>query len=239
MFYKLNRLSGAHNALRVAMNSILYRLPVGLKYSVGGKLRSLRYPYKLLRPGDVVVQLGAPWDLLRAGRSRAAHFARLVGPSGQLIVVEPDPGNVRAFNDFTASRGITNASVLPVGAWNEPGTLSFLIDPEHPAANALADVFDQSRPDRDKFEELSVPVAPLDELLEGKVGRITLLSITTNGAEAEILAGASKVLDRCDHVSIINHRKYHKELTGRGFRLLADDDRGATYVSSSLATKAV
>jgi FkbM family methyltransferase len=229
VFYKLNRLSGTHNALRVAMNTVLYKLPTGLKYAVGGKLRSLRHPYKLLRPGNVVVQLGAPWDLLQAGRSRAAHFAQLIGPDGRLVVVEPDPANVDALQGFIRACDLTHVEILPLGAWNEPGTLSFLYDPDHPAANALADVFDESRPDRDKFKELTVEVAPLDDILQDRVDAITLLSITTNGAEAEILAGATEVLKRCQYVSIINHRKYDATLTAAGFRLIAEDDRGATY----------
>ena len=51
------------------------RVPFRLKYAIGQHLRRGRPPYELVRNGSVVVQVGAPRDTLRSGRSRGMHFA--------------------------------------------------------------------------------------------------------------------------------------------------------------------
>lgn len=60
-------------AVRLA-NAVLARLPFSFKYALALWLRRNRAPYTLIRAGDTVVQVGAPHDTLRAGRSRAYHF---------------------------------------------------------------------------------------------------------------------------------------------------------------------
>src|SRR5262245_229693 len=87
---------GFFRALTVAFNGIAAAVPYGIKYPVGTWLRKRKFPYSVIRDGDVVVQLGAPRDLLHAGRSRALHFTRLVG-SGKAVVLEPDAENVAHF----------------------------------------------------------------------------------------------------------------------------------------------
>lgn len=83
---------GIRNILRPILNGLASLVPYQPKYAFGEWLRSSNHPYSLIRSGDTVVQVGAPRDLLRAGRSRAIHFARLVG-TGRVVVVEPDPEN--------------------------------------------------------------------------------------------------------------------------------------------------
>jgi len=126
------------------MNAVLWQLPVGLKYGIGSQLRNV-LPYRLIQEGDVVVQIGAPWDLLRAGRSRAIYFAKRVGSSGHVIVVEPDEVNVNALQSFLKQQAIENVTIVAQGAWSKKTRLRFLINDAHPASNLVEDVFDDRR----------------------------------------------------------------------------------------------
>jgi hypothetical protein len=92
----LSRHSALHHAIRRLAYALLSRVPDRLKYAVGTAWRRIRLPYRLLRAGDVVIQIGAPRDTLLAGRSRSAHFAGLIGQGGRVLVIEPEEQNLSA-----------------------------------------------------------------------------------------------------------------------------------------------
>jgi hypothetical protein len=56
-------------------------------------------PYTLVGPGDVVLQVGAPSDTLRSGRSRGMHLALRTAPTGRAVIIEPEPSSAAAFVD--------------------------------------------------------------------------------------------------------------------------------------------
>ena len=87
MLYKLSRFSRVHTVLRRCGYAVLGLLPLQWRYRLGRAARHHRLPYKLLKQGDTVVQIGAPWDLLRMGRSRSMHFSYFVGDSGHVLIV--------------------------------------------------------------------------------------------------------------------------------------------------------
>ena len=128
MFYRLNRFSFLHKALRRISYAVLWNLPNWFKWPAIGFFLRFRLPYRLLKPGDVVVQIGAPWDLLRAGRSRGIHLARMVGKSGKAVIIEPDADNLVALRRFVVKYGMTNVIIAPVGAWSRKTRLRFLAD---------------------------------------------------------------------------------------------------------------
>lgn len=228
MFYKVNRLSQVHLFLRRVVYFVLFRLPDWLKYGLGGAWRRVRQPYRLLGPGDAVVQVGAPWDTLRAGRSRAAYFARFVGPSGQVIVVEPSDSNVKALNRFADQHAMSQLTVVPIGAWDKKAHLRFLVDPEHPASNLVEEVIADGR-DRSQFDVTDVEVDTIDSILaENDLRSIKLLSITTNGSEMQVLQGATGTLSKVQYVSIITPDA-SEFLSSHGFRQFGGDDRGYLF----------
>lgn len=231
MFYRLSRHSRLHNTLRRVGYAVLWRIPEGPLYGVGTRLRRYRLPYRLLRPGATVVQIGAPWDTLKAGRSRAVHFARLVGPGGRVMVLEPDPDSAAALRDFAGRHGLDNLTVVAKGAWSEPGELDFLRDPDHPAANLVEAFYASDRCDRDQFERTTIAVDRLDSVLAAAgIHRVDLLSITTNGSENDILEGMSHYRGRVCYVATIGALAQYPALARLGFVRLGDDDRGTTFV---------
>jgi len=229
MYYRLSRFSRAHELLRRTAYAVLWRLPASLKYGSGALWRRFRLPYKLLRPGDAAIQIGAPWDTLRAGRSRAVHFARFVGNVGKVVVIEPAPDNLAALREFTSSHGMTNLDIVPSGAWSKKARLRFLSNPDHPASNLVEEVCDDRERDRNRYQVSEIDVDSVDRIAASRVpGAIRLLSITTNGSEIEILKGAEQTLGRTEYVSLITDQA-EGMLKEHGFVRVGHDDRGYTY----------
>jgi FkbM family methyltransferase len=220
-----------HRRVVRAANRVLARLPFGFKYGVGLRLRRGRPPYALIRPGDVVVQIGAPHDTLRAGRSRAFYFGLLVGPAGRVIVCEPDAKSAAALQDAARRHGHDNLTVINAGAWNEKTTLRFYIDDAHPASNFTegAKEYDEKR--MQSYRCVEMPAVRLDEVLAGAgVERVRLISITTNGAEREIIEGLGGRLPDVEYISIADTGVVDPaEFESQGFNLFSYDDRGRTF----------
>jgi FkbM family methyltransferase len=229
MFYRLSRFSFAHNLVRKAAYAVLWRLPDGIKYGFGGLWRRFRLPYRLLQPGDTVIQIGAPWDTLRAGRSRAVHFARFVGHSGRIVVVEPAEENVAALKAFADRNALTEMAIVPRGAWSKATRLRFLVNPAHPASNLVEEVCDDRERDRSAYQVTEIEVDTIDSVAQAlDLKPVKLLSITTNGSELEILAGAARTLERVEYVSIIT-KAGDAILRKHGFSPAGHDDRGYLY----------
>lgn len=212
-------------------------IPSSALYAFAGATRSRKFPYKLIQDGDTVVQIGAPRDLLAAGRSRAVHFMRLVG-AGKVVVIEPDPHSFAALEAFVAASGLRGKAVLIQGAvWAEPGEKVFLSSETHPAANLLADAKEISTALlRERgYRQFPVRVDTLDSFLrQSRVGLPKLVSITANGAELEILKGMQELLrDRVPYISLASTGPgYVEHMQHLGYRYVATDDRGYTFAAS-------
>lgn len=230
MLYKLNRLGLAHKVLRIVGNRVLWSLPEALKYHVGSGLRRWRLPYRLVRPGDTVVQIGAPWDVLKAGRSRAAHFALLVGPAGRVIVIEPDADNVAALAAFKERRGLAQMIIVDKGAWSQRDRLRFLVNRHHPASNLVESVYDSDRTDLGQYDATEIDVDSMDHILaELGVAQVRLVSITTNGSERQILEGMKEINKSTTYIATVGRPEKYRIVEDFGFVLLGEDDRGYLF----------
>jgi FkbM family methyltransferase len=224
------------NYLRRVLNGVVSFLPYGIKYPIGNLIKRNKYPYCIIKEGDVVIQAGAPSDLLSAGRSRAIHFARFVG-RGKVVVIEPDPGNCEAIKRFVARNNLQDSVILvEKGIWSEPGELDFLSSPDHPAASVLVDAkeISESLIDERHYAVIKVPVVTLDMVLDDlriDVDSVRLVSLTTNGAEPYILKGMNKLIDGgLEYISLASTNKGYPELMEKiGYRMIAIDDRGYTF----------
>lgn len=231
---------GISDIFRIIFLWFLRLLPTDLKYSIASKFQDQRYPYKLVKEGDRVVQVGAPHDILRGGRSRAIHFARAVGRSGHVIVVEPDPKSVHALESFLQKHGLSGrVTVVSLGAWKEKGSLEFCISAKHPASNRVTELGIESDKSPSKknspdYEISRIEVDSLANILErNRFEKPTLISITTNGAEREILNGlwmaGERFLPR--YISLAPPNDANIDIMRkRGFKWLAWDDRGQLFV---------
>ena len=233
--YRWSHRHPVHRALVRTANRVLPRVPFALKYAATDAVRGRNLPYRLLTDGATAIQVGAPRDTLRSGRSRAMAFVRRTSPSGRVLVIEPDEASVHEFRAVAARHGYHNATVVHGAAWSEPTTLTMRIDANHPATNFTAGSTDYSQSEIDRFTEVEVAATPIDDLLaEHDFARVDLVSITTNGAESEILKGLRRTIER-DRPYICLARteaSFSEEMTAYGYELVGEDDRGFTFRAS-------
>jgi FkbM family methyltransferase len=230
MFYRLSRFSPLHRMLRAMAYGVLWRLPAPVKESALHAVLGRRLPYSAVQPGDTVIQIGAPWDILKSGRSRFIHFSRRVGPTGRVVVIEPDPTNVQHLREYIAQRGIGNVTIVPKGAWSHPTRLRFLVDPSNPASNLVEDVLDSKRTDLGRFQSSEIEVDTVDQIAQGLgLDRIRMVSITSNGSENRILEGMRAVQQSVEFIATIGEYEEFPLLAAYGYAPFGDDDRGYTF----------
>lgn len=217
---------------------LLKGLPTNFLYSAGYKLRISKMPYNLIEDGDVVLQVGAPRDLLVVGRSRAVYFMKCAG-SGVVVVFEPDPKSAEALLSFAIQHGLESRLILvKKGAWSKDDTLKFYSSPSYPAANLIEGACEITAEEkmRRNYQEILVPVTTIDIVLKQlRLKAFNFLSITANGSETEIIKGASNLITQVKpYISLaITGNNYPELMNTLGYGLGASGDRGFTFLLES------
>lgn len=131
-----------------------------------------------IRPGDRVLDVGGNigWFTVIA--------SHLVGPTGLVVAVEPDPANAAVLRDNLARNRCANASVVEAAAGAEDGTASLYRSETNPGDHQMARIAD--RPDA-----VDVAVRRLDAVV---AGHIDVLKMDTQGSEVLALRGMSALL---------------------------------------------
>ena len=215
-------------------------MPENFKYWLAGKFQNKRYPYSIVKEGDKVVQVGAPRDILKSGRSRAIHFARKVGPDGRVLVVEPDLDSANELKSFARRNHLENRIIIVnKGAWKERALLKFIVNPEHPATNRLEAVAWREKNNEKEYEKdksIAIEVDSLANILQAEnFPPPDFVSITTNGAEEEIVEGlwGSGIINFTEYISLAPPRDNNISIMKKyGYNWLALDDRGQLFKRS-------
>ncbi len=156
------------------------------KYGLATRKQRLLRKYQIvdhvsLRPDDYLINFGANIGELSLALS---EFGATV------LAIEPDPLTLRCLRANTA--GTSTITIAPVGLWHHDGELTFFSKPESADTSAVNQV----------GEPFVVQVARLDTLTAGHTGRIRLIVGDAEGAEPEVLAGATETLRRTDYVAL-------------------------------------
>ncbi len=136
-----------------------------------------------VKPGDVMIDCGA--NIGELGIWAHKHQMRY-------IAFEPEPAEARCcdLNNFNG-----NSETRRQALWNRHETLNFYSKPQSADSSLVS--FDQNS------EKFPVEAIPLDEFIEAeKVQSIRILKVEGEGAEPEILQGATKALKCTDYVSV-------------------------------------
>jgi FkbM family methyltransferase len=154
----------------------------------GGKvLRYLRSTYepeltgligRTLRPGDAFFDLGANIGYFSLLASRR------VGPTGRVVAVEPEPGNLRFLRRHVELNAAANVVVVGVAVGRADGVAGWT----HGTGTGTGRLNHGGR--------FLVPVMSLETLIRHAGVVPTCLKIDIEGAEAELLAGARDPLAR-------------------------------------------
>jgi FkbM family methyltransferase len=130
---------------------------------------------RILRPGMTFVDAGANVGY------HSVLASRLVGPSGRVVCIEPDPANVAILRANLWKNQCMNATVLPVAAWSERTELSLHTVPEGGAASHVAAGTDTS-------DHPTIPGFRLDELIGG---RVDYLKVDCEATDHIVIRGAT------------------------------------------------
>jgi FkbM family methyltransferase len=212
--------------------AIMRVLPFSLKYRFGRLLRASRPPYKLVS-GKTVVQVGAPRDTLQAGRSRGFFFSLLAGRTGKVVIIEPDARSVKELRSMLDRSGLANTLVVEKAAWSETTLLRLYVDDAHPASNFSDGAKNYSDQRMQQYHSVQVEADSIDNILrELQIGQVDLVSVTTNGAEREILEGLEETIrGGLPYISLANTGVINEaDMARLGYRIYCWDDRGQTFV---------
>jgi FkbM family methyltransferase len=161
---------------------------------------------KVLRPGDVAIDVGANIGAL------TVPMAKLVGDNGNVIAFEASAANVDLLRKNIEQTGCSNVNVMPVAASNKDGTIP--VDKQS-ALHAY------SRPDIN-VGEFHVPCSTIDGL---NLPRVKLIKVDVDGHELQVLNGARATIERCKPIIYIENEIDDKReemvawLIDRGYRL--------------------
>ncbi|OBI72376.1 hypothetical protein A5663_08075 [Mycobacterium sp. E740] len=161
--------------------------------------RDVFLPHYTVKPGDVVLDIGAGIG------SETLPFARWVGPSGNVVAVEAHPATFATLQRTCQLNGVTNVKLVHAA----------VMDSDRPVmiSDLPTEVSYENRIGSDGVE---VPALTLTDLV-GKYGleRIDFLKMNIEGAELPALQGGSEVLPLVRHAAIGCH-DFLAEETGDG-----------------------
>jgi len=166
-------------------------LQIGLLAGEEQEPRTIALQKRLLRPGDTAIDVGAHVGF------HALVAARCVGPTGQVLALDPQPYNADRILTNSALNGVDNILVVVAAAGASAGTIE--LHNQKPSDKARLTALGVGVGDLPaRFE---VPLVALDALCARRgIAAIRLLKIDVEGYEAEVLAGAARILAATDHV---------------------------------------
>jgi FkbM family methyltransferase len=159
-------------------------------------------------------------------------FARLSQPDGCVVVVEPDPASADDFRRTATRHGLSHIRVVSAAAWSERTRIDLETDASHPATNFTSGTVDYDASALARFSKVTVDAVPIDALVQDyDLQSVDVVSVTTNGAEEQILAGMSETLaHHRPYVCLARTRdSYSALMSDLGYELLGQDDRGFTF----------
>src|ERR1017187_6461792 len=150
------------------------------------------------------------WEAMRQHLGRGATFidvgahigyyslkaAPVVGPSGHVIAIEPNPETLRELEANIRSSDARVISVQPVACYDAETTLELFAAPE---ANTGATSLSKANASQAGVvvQAYKVRARPLDDIVsEAGVTRVDMIKIDVEGAEYVVLKGAQKTLAR-------------------------------------------
>ncbi len=140
-----------------------------------------------IKPGYTCVYVGASIG------DTTIPMAAKAGDKGKVYSVEPHPTNIRYLKDNLGQ--YRNTEIMEVAAWNRRGSIRFN---EHPAPTGHSIETDTSRP-----TSIKVKADTLDNLFLNK--GVDYIKVDVQGSEAEVLKGATKLLQEVNHWVIECH----------------------------------
>jgi len=184
--------------------------------------RTLELYARLLQPGDVFVDVGAHVGF----HSLVAR--QLVGPSGLVIAIEPQPYNAQKILANWRANHFTNLKLVVAAASDQDGWVE-LNDQLMTDRSLLTLRNEGGKNEAQRFE---VPMVRLDSILHRHgITRVKLLKLDTEGYEHEVINGLGDKLGDVNHLvfellpATLDASSVIKVLGDHGFEIRSVEDR--------------
>lgn len=188
------------SSLKPLFRNHVYTLRQGLAqgYKIKGGLGFLK-PYReptaeerflmnLRLDGSTVYDIGGYVGIT------AMFFSRAVGPTGRVIVFEPNPANAAAIRQNLALNHLRNVAVVEIGLGAVPETKTLVYDPNDTAAGSMNRQI-QARLLAAHHRQIEIAVQALDDYVAtNNPAAPDLVKIDVEGLEYDVLCGMQKML---------------------------------------------
>lgn len=175
--------------------ALRYRETLGLSSLLYGtfELAEINFVRRYLRSGDNAMDIGANVGIF------SIVMGETLGQTGRVLAFEPAPGNLTRLQANLDRNGLGRVQVIPCALGGADGrmTLHLATDPAYPSLmevqSGLAD-----------GTGVSVQVRRLDSLWqELGMPEIDFVKMDVEGAEADVVRGASKFLQSCHPTMLV------------------------------------
>src|SRR4051812_12878808 len=135
-----------------------------------------------IKPGDVVLDVGA-------SVGTTTQIALSAG-ARRVVAIEPDPLTLECLEkNLSAEIREKKVLVVPKGVWDRDASLTLHLDP----GNVGSASFVRQKSD----ESLQIPVTTIDRILSDlNITKVDLIKVHVEGAEKEVLTGATETIRR-------------------------------------------
>jgi FkbM family methyltransferase len=148
------------------------------------------HPYQFINKDYTVIACGCNDQKIPIGTSQPLIFSTI---AKHVIVLEPDPVNIKALGDYITKHKIKNITIVPKAVWNTETMVEFTVC-GRTASNQIGKLGRRGR-------QIKVPTVTFDQLM-AKYGKIDFIHLTINGLEPEALEGAIEMLKTDTEVSV-------------------------------------
>lgn len=155
---------------------------------------------RLLRPGEIV------WDIGSHRGFTVLVESRVIGPKGHVFAFEPNPDSRRLLELHLKWNRVANATVFPWAMGRQDGEMTFGWERKNPDATTLPELEKRGSSLACHLggEGHTVEVHHVDGLIAaGIASSPTLLKIDVEGADLDVLEGASALLAREPQLAIV------------------------------------
>jgi FkbM family methyltransferase len=150
----------------------------------------------LPKQGDIVVDIGA-----HMGRYTIISSKR-VGANGKVVAIEANPSNFEMLNRNIKLNQLTNIISLNNAVYSKETKIKLYLPGEELGHTTYNTVMSDRAKNEDKFVEVNANT--LDYLLQlNKITDVNWVKIDVEGAEFEVLKGASNVLSKSKDIALL------------------------------------
>lgn len=157
--------------------------------------------------------------------------APVVGPTGRVIAIEPNPETIQKLYGNIQASGARNIAVAPVACSDAEATLELFGAPRSNTGETSLSRTNASQ-DSQAVTSYKVSARPLDEIVkDAGVSRVDVVKIDVEGAEYLVLKGAAKTLDRDHPVILVEIVERQLQAMGTSSKQVYDLLRSHGYIA--------